>query len=229
MKIKILGIMSLAFLMLGCAPQHAPMSKKVQEKIQVLDTFLIVKQSNLDITVSSSDTGQGGLIGSLILAGVDAVRRSNAEDEAAPIIAALQNYNFRKVMHHASNTSLEKLNKFKVNRPIKLDKIGSDTSRVINLNASKSSAVMFCDIHYQLQSGNLIVTLDAFMYPKSETLKVFRKKAVNSDVLDRDNHIYRNRFIFTQQGITSNNVVASLNKAAKSLSNQLVQDLNHGI
>ena len=229
MKLKTLGIMSIAFLMSGCTPPYAPMSKKVQEKIQVVDASLIIKQSNLDITVSSSDNGQGGLIGSLILAGVDAIRRSNAEDAATPIISALQNYNFRSVMFKATNNSLGKLNKFKVNRPIILDKIGSKTVAKIILDSSKANAVMFCNTYYQLQSGDLIVTLDAEMYPKSEALKALRKNADESDPLAIGNHIYKNHFVFTKQGITADNIIEGLNEATKSLADQLVQDLNHGI
>lgn len=229
MKLKTLAISSIAFLMLGCTQPYAPMSKKVQEKIQVLDTSLIIKQSNLDITVSSSDTGQGGIIGSLILAGVDAVRRSNAEDEAAPIITALQNYDFRKVMYKATNNALGKLNKFKVNRPITLDKVGSETVAKITLNDSKASAVMFCNVYYQLQSGNLMITLDAEMYPKSEALKALRKDANNKDVLASGNRIYKNQFVFVKQGITADNIKDGLNEAAISLADQIVQDLNHGI
>jgi len=190
---------------------------------------LIIKQSNLDITVSSSDTGQGGIIGSLILAGVDAVRRSNAEDEAAPIITALQNYDFRKVMYKATNNALGKLNKFKVNRPITLDKVGSETVAKITLNDSKASAVMFCSVYYQLQSGNLMITLDAEMYPKSEALKALRKDANNKDVLASGNRIYKNQFVFVKQGITADNIKDGLNEAAISLTDQIVQDLNHGI
>jgi len=229
MKLKTLAIMSVAFLMIGCASPYAPMSKKVQEKIQVLDASLIIKQSNIDVTVSSSDTGQGGIIGSLILAGVDAVRRSNAKDNATPIIAALENYDFRSVMYKATNNSLGKLNKFKGNRPITLDKVGSETVKKITLNTSKANALLFCSIYYQLQSGNLMVTLDAQMYPKSNTLKAFRKDADDADILANGNRIYVNQFVFVKQGITADNVVSGLNEAAKSLASQVVQDLNHGI
>jgi len=230
MKLKTLGIISIAFLILGCASSpYAPMNKKVQEKIQVLDASLIIKQSNLDITVSSSDTGSGGLIGSLVLAGVDAVRRSAAEDEAAPIISVLENYDFRNVMYETTNNSLGKLHKFKVNRPITLDKVGSATTAKIMLNTSKANAVMFCDTTYKLESGNLIVALDVKMYPKSNTLKRFRKNPDDSDLLASGNEIYRNHFLFTKQGITPTNVIAGLNEAAKSLTDQLVQDLNSGI
>jgi len=229
MKLQTVGIISIAFLMAGCTSPYAPMSKKVQEKIQVVDTSLIIKQSNLDITVSSSDVGAGGIIGSLILAGVDSLRRSSAEKEAAPIIAALENYDFRNVMFKATNNSLGKLHKFKVNRPITLDKVGSETVEKITLNSSKSDAIIFCDTDYKLESGNLIVTLDAKMYPKTDALKTFRKDPDNSDVLASGNQIYTNHFMFTKQGITADNVKEGLNEAATNLSNQLMQDLNSGI
>ena len=228
-RIKIVFAVFVSFLLFGCAPIYAPMSKDVQKNIGSLDTVLVMEQSNLNVTVRSSDMGYGGLIGSLILAGVDAVREAHAKKEAAPIIAKLQKYDFRQVMYNALSDQLKNAKEFKVNQPIKLQKVTSKTDNRIVFDDSKANAVMFCFVGYRIESQNLIVSMIASIYPKSDSLKKFRKHPDDSNPLAAGNTIYSNQFIFQKESVTAENIVDGLNEAAKSLTLQIIKDLNHGI
>jgi len=229
MKLKILGIILLGFLITGCAVKLAPMSKKVQANINTIDTTLIIKQSNLDVTVSDTDGSSGGLIGVLVAAAIDAGRRSVAEKESTPILKSLEGYDFRQVMLQEATSSLENLKNIKTKLPINMDKIGSRLSLQIEYDKSTNDGVLICLILYRLESKNLIATLHASLYPKATKLKEFRSKPDEENPYADGNAIYNNKFIFVKEDITTNNIVESLNEAAKSLANQLATDIDYGI
>ena len=230
MKLKIFGVILIALLLSGCVTRKAPMSKQVQQTLGRADALLIMPQSNIDITVTDSNpSGQGGLIGIMTMAAVDSIRRTMEEDDASPVIKSLQKYDFRKVVLSKTNSSFAKLKKVKVKLPVKLDKIGTELSSRVFYDNSKANAVLLCRVRYELQSGSLIASLDARMYPKSKALMALVRKPNRAKPLDPSNSIYFNHFTFKKSGMTFNNIEASLNEAASNLTQQLTMDMDHGI
>lgn len=231
MKLHIFGAMAMALLLAGCGSRVpvAPMSKNVQTELSSIDTTLIIRQSNLDVTVPQTDGSQGGLIGVLVAAVIDSARRSSAETEAAPIVERIQDYDFRQVMRDEATSSLADLKNVKANLPLNIDTVGSDLTFRIAYDKSTANAFLLCNIGYTLNSGNLIVTLHASMYPKADTLKKYRNTPNESNPLANGNAIYNNKFSFVKEGITANNIQASLDEAAQNLAKQLATDIDYGV
>lgn len=230
MKLKFFGVIVLAFLISGCGGVDvAPMSKRVQNDLGTIDTTLIIRQSNLDVTVPQTDGSQGGLLGVLFAAAIDSARRSSAEKEATPIVQSIQNYDFRQVMLKEATSSLSSLKNVKANLPINIDTVGSALTFRIAYDKSTANAFLLCNIGYSLNSGNLIVTLHASMYPKAQKLKKYRDNPDESNPLDNGNVIYNNKFSFIKEGIAASNIQESLNEAAHNLAKQLSTDIDYGI
>jgi hypothetical protein len=229
LKFKVASAMFIALILTGCAAPQISMTKQVQAKIDQVDGVLTMPQSNLVVTVPATNPGNTGLLGALIVAGVDSARQSSAEKAAAPILNTLQGYDFNAVMLAATTETLGKTNNLKFAMPLRVSTVDSDSAKRIAFDQSKSSSILFCRVNYRLESGNLIVVAHAEMYPKADALKQFRSKPQDSNPLDEGNAIYRKTFTFTKQAITPTNIKNSLAEAAKSLSEQLAADLNHSI
>lgn len=229
MKLKQLALLAGLLVLTGCVAPQVPMSKQVQSNLNQVEGILVIPQSNLNITVQATNPGNTGAIGSLIASAIDAMRRSSAVKEAAPITQPLQDYDFRAVMLNATNEAIGKIDQIKVNLPLRLDIVGSESSNRINFDNSTASAVLFCNVRYHMEEKNLFVTADAEIYPKLEVLKQFRNKPMETNPLDSGNVIYRKTFTFTKQAITPAIIKDALTEAANSIAAQLAADLNHGI
>lgn len=226
MSIRMTLFIILVFLS-GCATPQISLMKQTTESIESADSVIFIPQNNLNVTVPATNPGSAGLIGALIIAGIDSVRRSNAEKEAAPIIQQLQNYDFRTIMLNTFSAEIPKIATVKFNTPVHLETIYSESQKRISFDQSNASAVMFATVGYRLESGNIIITSHLELYPKSESLLKFRNKANDSNPTDYGNVIYRKAFIFTKQGITTDNVRDSLTEGASSIAKQISEDLNH--
>ena len=211
----------------GCATPQISLTKQTQENIGSADSVLFIPQNNLDVTVPASNPGNSGLIGALIVAGIDSARRSNAEKEASPIIQQLQDYDFRTVMLNTLSAEIPKIATIKFNTPSRLETIYSESQRRISFDQSSASVILFATVGYRLESGNLIISSNVEMYPKSESLLKFRNKPSDSNPIDNGNVIYRKTFSFTKQAITADNIKDSLTEGASSIAKQIVADLNH--
>jgi hypothetical protein len=227
---KLLLAIVIVFGLAGCAstPQLS-LTKQAQANIDRVDGILTITQNNLSVTVPATNPGNTGLIGALIVAAVDSARQSNAETAAAPMIEVLRDYDFRTVMLGALTEALAKTDPVKFSIPQRVEVIDSDSSKRIVFDQSTASAILFCNVGYRLESGNLIVTVNAVMYPKTESLKQFRYKPEESNPLDRGNAIYRKYFTFSKQAVTPTNIKDGISDAATKLASHLADDLDHGI
>jgi len=214
-------------LMAGCAAPQIPLTKNVQRHMDSAENILFIPQNNLDITVTPTNPGGGGLIGALVCVAIDSSRRSSAKKESAPIIQQLQNYNFRTVMLKALSHEIPKVSTIKFELPIRLETVDSNSQQRISFDKSKASVVVFTRVNYRLESGNLIVNASVKMYPKTKKLSEFRKRPNDSNPISPGNSIYRKFFTFTKQAITAKNIRGSLFEGASSLAKQIVADLNH--
>jgi len=214
-------------LVAGCATPQQSLTRQAQESIRSTEHILIVPQSNLIVDVPATNGGGGGVLGVLIAAGIDSVRRSNAEKAASPIIHQLQSYDFRAVMLKALSTELAKSDKVNTKQPIRLETIDSESQQRIWFDQSNADTVIFNNVTYRLESGNLIITANVRMFPKANNLLKLRIKPDAANPFDAGNAIYFKVFSFTKQGITASNVKESLSDGAISVAKQIVADLSH--
>lgn len=214
---------------MGCAAPQISLTQQAQTNIDQVQGILTIPQNNLNVTVQATNPGNSGLIGALVVMAIDSARQSRAEEAAAPVLETLRDYDFRVVMLNATNEALAKIDKLKVVMPMRVETIASDSSRRIAFDESSASAILFCNVGYRFETGNLIVSAFAEMYPKKAALKQFRNKPEETNPLEAGNVIYRKTFTFTKQAIAASNIKASLNEAATSIASQLAADLNHGI
>jgi len=229
LNLKAIALTIVVALLAGCATPQISMTKQAQATIERVEVILMIPQNNLDVTVQATEGGGGGFLGVLVAAAFDEARRSKAEKEAAPMLETLRDYDFRIVMLNASTDALIKIDKVKVGIPLCVEVVASDSSKRIAFDQSTASALLYCNVDYRLQSGNLIVTANAEMYPKTEMLKQFRNKPEETDPLNSGNVIYRKTFTFTKQAVAPSVIKESLSEAAANIAHQLAADLNHGL
>jgi len=214
----------------GCATTR-PMSVTQQEQHELgpVAGALFIPQNSLLVTVTPTNPGATGLLGVLVAAGIDAARRSSAENAAAPILEQLHDYDFRAVMKQASDSAVGTLQIIKFSAPLDVETVNSSTQKRIVFDNASASAVLFVDVGYQLQSGNLYVSADAVMYPKANNLLQFRRKPSDSDPLDAGNAIYRKTFKYAKLNVVAADIKGDLTDAANNIASQLAADLNHPI
>lgn len=230
MNLKSIALIIIVTALSGCATnQKISLTKQVQANLDRVEGVLTISQKNLYVTVPATNPGNTGLLGVLIFAAIDVARESSAEQTAAPILAALGDYDFKQAMVDASNDALSKVDKVKISTPLRVETVSSDSAKRIAFDQSTASAVLFSGVSYRLESGNLIVNAIVEMYPKRDALKQFRTKPEESDPLDAGNAIYRKIFSFGSQAVNAATIKAQLSEAATNIANQLAADLNHGI
>lgn len=229
MNLRAIALTIVVAALAGCATPQVSMTKKVQTNIDRVEGILTIPQNNLDVTVQATNPGNSGLLGALIAAGIDSARQSSAEKAAAPMLKPLRDYDFRTVMLGASTDALTKIDNVRFARPLRVEVVVSDSAKRIAFDQSNASAIFFCNVGYRLESGNLIVTASAEMYPKVDTLKQFRNKPEETNPLNGGNVIYRKTFTFTKQAVTPATIKESLSEAATNVARQLAADLDHGL
>lgn len=228
MNLKKLSLFLCSAALAGCATTP-PMSltKQEQQDLASVNGTLFIPQNSLMVTVTPTNPGATGLLGALVAAGIDSARRSSAEKTAAPMLDQLHDYDFRAVMKQATNDAVTPLQDIKFSAPLDVDTVNSSTQKRIDYDNSSASAVLFVDVGYQLQSGNLYVTANAVMYPKASGLLQYRKKPNETDPLDAGNAIYRKTFNYSKLNVVATEIKGSLTEGANSIASQLAADLNH--
>lgn len=194
MDIRVFALLCSVVVLTGCATPQVSMTKQLQDNLERVESVLIIPQNNLDITVQPTNPGNSGLLGALIAVAIDSSRRSSAEQDAAPILESLQSYDFRNVMMEASVGALNNLDKVRLVMPPRVEVVESESARRIAYDQSSESAILFCRIGYKYQSGNLIVTANAEIYPKKILLKQYRIRPEETNPLNDGNAIYRKSF-----------------------------------
>jgi len=227
MKNRVIILSLLSIFITACATPQVALKKEAVNSISSVDQVLYIPQNNLDVSVSSTNPGNTGIIGALIVMAIDSARQSSAEEESAPIINALQDYDFRNVMLESMNAEVinKKYLPYEINT--RIDTINSESNKSINYSESQSSAVLFSFFNYRLESGNLIIKTVAEMYPKIDSLYAYRNDPSADNPLDEGNAIYRKTFTFTKQGINADNIKTSLSEGAVSIAKQILTDLSY--
>ncbi|WP_213776845.1 hypothetical protein [Caballeronia sp. dw_276] len=230
MNLRNLSLLLFIAMLAGCATTP-PMSvtKQEQHELGPVAGALFIPQNSLLVTVTPTNAGATGLLGALVAAGIDAARRSSAESTATPILEQLHGYDFRAVMKQASNGAVGTLQTIKFVAPLDVETVNSSTQKRIVFDNAAASAVLFVDVGYQLQSGNLYVSANVVMYPKADNLLQFRRKPNDSDPLDAGNAIYRKTFNYGKLNVVATDIKQDLTEGANNIASQLTADLNHPI
>lgn len=222
------SILILIFIiMLSCATTYRPLTKDIKIEPTSSDSVLFITQNNLDVTVKSTNAGNTGLLGVLVVAAVDAGRQGAANKAATPIMNELENYDFRSVMRETLTAELRKVESINFSDNNTIENIDSKSQKEISYNNAESDAVLFMYVDYELNNNNLIVDATAEIYPKAERLTLFKAKESADPPLGKKSFIYINKFNFVKQAITPENIKQALTEAANNISMQLVADLNN--
>ena len=229
MNLRTVALTIVVTALAGCAAPQISLTKQAQSNINRAEGILEIPQNNLDVTVQATNPGNTGLLGALIVAAIDSARQSSAEKAAAPMLEPLRDYDFRTVMLDASTDALAKIDKVKFGTPLRVEVVASDSAKRIAFDQSTASAILFCNVSYRLESGNLIVIAGAEMYPKADSLKQFRNTPNETNPLDSGNVIYRKTFTFSKQAVTPTTIKENLSEAATNVARQLAADMNHGL
>ncbi|MBN2536519.1 MAG: hypothetical protein JXB88_26790 [Spirochaetales bacterium] len=211
---------------LGCST-NLPLTKKIEEQPTTAESILIIPQRNLNVTVQSSNAGNTGLLGALILIGIDSARQEAATKQAAPIIARLEEFDFRMVMREALTTELSRVTSVNFSGENALETVSSNSQEEISYKKAVSDAVLFVNVSYTMQNYNLKVTALCRLYPKAERLNAFKASKSAASPTDDRSYIYKNTFSFVREGITPDNVIDALKEGAENISKQIVADLNN--
>lgn len=209
----------------GCATPEQSMTAPLRAALGGVDAVLLVPQSGLDVTVTPTDGGQGGLLGVLLAAAIDSKREESAKKLSAPILDALRGYDFRAVLAQAMADATARQPALKLRTPWRLETLDSDSHRRGLFDASADSALLFMRVNYRLESGNVVVSAQAQLLPKAAALKGLRPAPKDGQPLDEGNALYRKAFSFTQQNVSADNVAAALTAGANSVATQLLADL----
>lgn len=228
---KIIALAIVATMLSGCATTStSQVSLPKQASIDRVEGVLVIPQNHLNVTVEASNPyAVGGVVGVLVAAAIDSRLQADAEKAATPILESSRDYNFRAAMLDASTEELSKVDKIKFALPLRIKTEESESTRRVAFDQSTASALLFCNVGYRLESGNLIVTATAEMYPKVDSLKQFRIKPNSSNPLGSGNAIYRKVFTLAKQSVTPTTVNEKLSEAVADVARELAADLNQSL
>jgi hypothetical protein len=219
--------MMFAALLAGCAAPPMALSPQAHKAIDSVHTVLFVPQNNLDVDVTPGNPGATGLLGALIVQAIDESRRATAQKAQVTVVDAVNGFDFRTRMSNQLNAEFGRVQSVRLQTPVQLETIDSDSQRHIAFDRSPASAVLFTRVSYKLIEGKLVVSSVNLMYPKARALMHLRTKPNDGNPLDDGNVIYRRTFTFVRQAVTRDNVREGLADGLSNVAWQLAADLNH--
>lgn len=190
-----------------------------------VDGIVSIPQTKPELVVVSSGSGAGGAAGALVYGAIDGASKARAESRAAPLLAALQNFDYRAEFLAAATSKLGALPDVRiVIRPTVNVVAGSETSRKL-YEQSADPSVLFIGSQYSFSSGSLVVSVTAAIFPKSPELKRFRPRPNDSNPVDPGNAIYFNRLHALRHSPTASSIRADLVDAINEVTAALAADL----
>lgn len=220
------SLLVFVFLLGGCVAPEMSLNSRLRAALGPVDGVVLIPQSGLDVTVTQIDGGTGGVPGVLVAAAIDEMRQTAAQRSAAPILQALRTYDFRRVMLAALADDLGRVHRLRLRAPWTLSIVDSESHRRGLFDASSASAVLFCRVNYRLESGNLLVTAIAEMFPKATDLAGFRPRPNDANPIAEGNALYRKTFTFTAQNVIAETVAGALTEGAGNIAFQVLSDLD---
>ena len=253
MRLSIFFAVSSALLLSACATAtvNPPLPDAARNSIASTEVVVPIRQSEIYVYVPPSTAnaaGQGGLLGALVVAainaGVDSVRTQKAETAVKPLRDALVDYKFDATLRDDVKSSLAKLPWLHTS-DVRVIKEVTPASLDSALEHSKANAVLFTTADYQLSNDAdiLTVSLTASLFGNTDALNALRTKKTSSGRFSTDiaNAIYYNTFTFVAKvpgatGDRDHNIIvwdaqngaamrADLALGGDKLSSMLVADL----
>lgn len=226
---RMLVLLGVAFALGACEQGTSPrlLSKPEQAALGTVDGIVTASQDRPEVTITPTGaSGAGGALGALVYGAVDGARTAKAQGVAAPIIEALQSYDFPAELLAATTAKLATPSSVHVVVRPTINKGGDPASGRSLYEESKDASVMFFAARMFLGSGNnLVLSAAVFIYPRSAELKRFRPNPNDRNPLDPGNAIYRNWMYVVRPSITPANVRANITDAINEIVAQLAADL----
>jgi hypothetical protein len=205
-----LSVMLLAASALGACvtpvPAHLALNAAEQNAITTTEIVAPIHQSEVYIYVPPSQmaaSGQGGLLGVLVLSAIDAgvnnTRTSNAEKAIKPVRDAVVDFDFDSMIRDDLRASVSKVAWMHIDAA-RVVKDLNDTSLDEDITNSKDGAVLLtmADYHFSNDGRQLFVILNANLYANSPALNAMKPKDGKPEVVSAAvNALYRNLLMFT--------------------------------
>ncbi|WP_422002452.1 hypothetical protein [Reyranella sp.] len=215
-----------------CACEQAPvqssrvLSKPEQAALGPVDGIVTIPQTEPDVAFTPTGTaGAGGLLGALVYGIADGYRKAEAKKEARTLTDALQGFDFKEEFFAAASRRLGAVQNMKiVMRPTM--NTATDTAAVRRLyDESKDASVLLVFARLGFNSGNLVLTAGATLFPKSAQLKRLRPRPDDANFLEIGNALYRDVVTVTKASVTPATVRSSLAAAIDEATATLAANL----
>ncbi|WGM38959.1 hypothetical protein [Caulobacter sp. NIBR1757] len=183
-------------------PFKVPLATGARDAITSTEVVAPVKQSEIYVYVAPVSTGgQGGLIGALVAAGIDAASTEAAQKAVQPARDSIVDYDFDARLKADLQTQLSGVSFLKVDG-VRVSKDAFQPGLDKAIADSKASAVLItvADYQFSTDAASVTVTLAADLYANSAALTPFKPTATaNAKVPSYGgNAIYRNTFTYSQ-------------------------------
>ena len=183
-------------------PFKVPLATAARDAITSTEVVAPVKQSEIYVYAAPVSTGgQGGLIGALVAAGIDAASTEAAQKAVQPARDSIVDYDFDGRLKADLQTKLSGVSFLKV-EGVRVSKDAFQTGLDKDIAGSKASAVLItvADYQFSTDAASVTVTLAADLYANSAALNAFKPTATaNAKVPSYGgNSIYRNTFTYSQ-------------------------------
>ncbi|MDB5471171.1 MAG: hypothetical protein JWR84_2731 [Caulobacter sp.] len=181
-------------------PFKLPLATGARDAITSTEVVAPIKQSEIYVYVTPVSTGgQGGLIGALVAAGIDAASTEAAQKAVQPARDSVVDYDFDARLKADLQTSLSGVSFLKVDG-VRVTKDAFQPGLDKAVTGSKASAVLItvADYQFSTDASSLSVTLSADLFANSAALAPFKPAATaNAKIVAYGgNSIYRNTFSY---------------------------------
>lgn len=209
----------------ACATPDRGLNAPMRAALGSIAGVVLVPQTGLDVTVTPTDGGQGGLLGVLVAAAIDSHRESSARERSGPILKALADHDFRREITQALAEESARQARVPLRGAWRLETVDTDSQRRALLDAATEDAVLFLRVDYKLESGNVVVLARAQLVPRAPALMGHRPSPKEGAPLDEGNALFLRSFRFTQNNVTADNVAAALTAGARNVVSQCLSEL----
>jgi len=181
-------------------PEHVPLSIAAREAVTSTEVVAPVRQSEIYVYVAPVNTGgQGGMIGVLIAAGIDAANTSAAEEDVKPARDAIIDFNFDEMLRQDLTTSLADVGFLKASgvRVVR-DVSAANLNKAISDSPQDAVLMTVADYQFNSDASAVTVTMYASLYSSSPAMDAF-KPAKGGDakfLYAPGNALYRNKFAY---------------------------------
>ena len=183
-------------------PYNVPLANGAREAITSTDVVAPVKQAEIYVYVAPVSTGgQGGMIGALVAAGIDAAVQEKAQKAVQPARDAIVDYDFDGRLKADLQSSLGGVGFLKLQGVrVTKDAFQPGLDKAIADSTAGTVLITVADYQFSADAASVTVTLSADLYAKDAALAPFKPTATaNAKVASYPgNAIYRNTFTYSQ-------------------------------